>query len=183
MYSFFCAAQRRTGEGWHAVCFGYSWSYRTLGGDGMNWKIIVIGGLTFFIVAFVGGFITGFLIHTVVLGDAYAATSSFWRPELRTDPPDMAGLMPEWILNGIVTGFVAAAIYSFIRPAFSGAAWRKGLSFGLLLAAFVAAYHLSLSGYFNLPGKLWGWWSIDALILYSLAGIALGVVADKLAPE
>ena len=148
----------------------------------MNWKIILIGGLVFFIVMFVGGFITGFFIHSLILDDAYAATSSFWRPELNADPPDMAGLMPEWILNGIVSGFVAAAIYGFVRPAFSGAAWRKGLSFGLLLAAFVASYHLSLSGYFNLPGRLWGWWSIDALIRYSLSGIALAVITDKLAP-
>ena len=149
----------------------------------MNWKIILIGGLAFFIVMFVGGLVTGSVIHAVILGDAYAATSSFWRPELRVDSSNMMGLMPEWILNGIVSGFVAAAIYGFVRPAFSGAAWRKGLSFGLLLAAFVAAYHLSLSGYFNLPGKIWGWWSIDALILYALAGTALGVVADRLAPE
>ena len=147
----------------------------------MNWKIVVIGGLAFFITVFVGGFVTGLVIHTGILGEAYGATSMFWRPELRAN--DMAALMPEWILNGIVTGLVVATIYGFVRPAFSGAAWRKGLSFGLLLAAFLAAYHLSLSGYFNLPGEIWGWWSIDALILYSLAGTVLGVVADKLAPD
>ncbi len=148
----------------------------------MNWKIVVIGGLAFFVTAFVGSMITGYLIHTLVLKEAYEATALFWRPELMSDPPDMATLMPEWIVNGVVTGLVVGAIYGFIRPAFSGPGWRKGLSFGLLLAAFVAAYHLSLSGYFNLPGNIWGWWSIDALILYALAGTVLGVVADKLAP-
>ena len=149
----------------------------------MNWKIVVIGGLAFFATAFLGGIVTGQVIHTLILDEAYQATSLFWRPELREVPPAMGALMPEWILNGVVSGLVLAAIYSFIRPAFSGAGWRKGLSFGLLISALTAAYHLSLSGVFDLPGKIWGWWSIDALILYALAGTVLGLVAEKLAPQ
>lgn len=149
----------------------------------MNWKIVVLGGLAFFVTTFVGSMITGAVIHTGILEAAYKANSVFWRPELRGDEPDMAALMPEWILSGIVMGLVVGAIYSFIRPAFGGAGWKKGLSFGLLLAAFTAAYHLSLSGVFDLPGNIWGWWSIDALILFALGGAVLGIVADKLAPQ
>ena len=149
----------------------------------MNWKIVVIGGLAFFVTMFALSFITGMVIHNGILDEAYNATSSFWRPELQTEPPDMAALMPELVLNGLILGLVSAAIYGFMRPAFIGAGWRKGLSFGLLLAAFVAAYHLSLSSYLDLPGKIWGWWSIDAVFQFALAGLVLGVVADKLAPD
>ena len=148
----------------------------------MNWKLILLGGLAYFGTTFVVSMITGFVIHEGILADAYDATESFWRPELNQEPPEMGALMPMWIFNGIVTALVIAAIYSFIRPAFSGAGWRKGLSYGLLLAAFTAAYHLGLSGFFNLPGEIWGWWSIDGLILFAAGGAVLGLVAEKVAP-
>ena len=94
----------------------------------------------------------------------------------------MASLMPMWIFNGLVFSFVVAAIYSFVRPAFSGPGWKKGLTFGLMLGAFTAAMYLSLSGVFDFPGEIWLWWSIDGAILHLIAGTVLGIVAEKLAP-
>jgi hypothetical protein len=41
----------------------------------------------------------------------------------------------------------------------------------------------SFSGYFNLPDKLWTWWSVDSLISYLVGGAVLGWVADKVAPR
>ncbi len=149
----------------------------------MNLKLIVLGGLAFWIAGFITSMITGQLIHTALLADAYNAAPQFWRPELNQDPPDMAALMPEWILSGVVSGLVIAAIYNVVRPAFDGAGWNNGLRFGLLLAAFVAAYHLALSGVFDVAGKIWLWWSVDAIVIYAISGIALGVVAEKFAPR
>ncbi|MBT8143050.1 MAG: hypothetical protein KJO55_00010 [Gammaproteobacteria bacterium] len=148
----------------------------------MNWKVVIGGGLAFFAVSFLVGSVTGMVIHTGILTEPYQATSQFWRPELRQDPPDIAALMPLWIFNGIVLSLVIAALYNLVRPAFTGAGWKKGLTWGLMLATFVAAYHMSQSGNFDLPGTIWVWWTIDVLILFALSGIALGVVADKLAP-
>lgn len=148
----------------------------------MNWKVVVLGGLAYFVTVFIVSMVTGMVIHEGVLGEAYDTTASFWRPELNADPPDMGALMPMWIFSGLVTSLVIAAIYSLIRPAFRGPGWRKGLSYGLLLTAFTAAYHLGLSGYFNLPGEIWGWWSIDALLLFAAGGAVLGLVADKVSP-
>ena len=148
----------------------------------MNWKIIVLGGLAFWVTAFICSLATGQIIHVGILDEIYKAAPQFWRPELNADPPDMGALMPEWILSGVVTGMVIGAIYCFVRPAFDGPGWNKGLRIGLLLAAFTAAYHLSLSGVFDVDGKIWLWWSIDAIIIYAIAGAVLGLVAEKLAP-
>lgn len=148
----------------------------------MNWKIIVLGGLAYFVTTTVLSFVTGTVIHEGILDAAYEATNDFWRPELREDPPDMAALFPMMMFNGIVAALVVASIYSFIRPAFNGPGWRKGLTYGLLLAAFTAAYHLGLSGFINLPGAIWAWWSLDAMILFGIGGLVLGLVAEKVAP-
>lgn len=148
----------------------------------MNWKIIVIGGLAYYVVVFAVSMITGFVIHEGLLDAAYEATSSSWRPELRADPSEMAALLPMWIFNGLVGALVVAAIYSWIRPAFSGPGWKKGMTYGLMLGVFTAAMYLSLSGVFNFPGAIWLWWSIDTAILFVIGGTVLGIVAEKVAP-
>ena len=78
----------------------------------MNWKLIVVGGIALYIVMFaVGMGVGGPLIHDGVLKADYDANPQFWRPELRTDPPDMAGLMPRWIIGGLLSSLVLASIY------------------------------------------------------------------------
>ena len=100
----------------------------------MNWKLIILGGLAFYVVMFIVSIPSGMLIHNGVLDAPYRANSEFWRPELNQDPPDMAALMPRWIGVGLLTTFIFSAIYGWLRPAFSGAPWQKGLKFGLLLS-------------------------------------------------
>ncbi|MBT8136367.1 MAG: hypothetical protein KJO54_05045 [Gammaproteobacteria bacterium] len=150
----------------------------------MNWKIVLLGGLAMYVAQFVVAMaFTGPVIHEGVLEAPYDETTEFWRPELTSEPPDMAALMPMWIASGIIGALVIAGLYSWLRPAFSGSWWQKGIGFGVALTLFVAVYHLSLSGVFNLPGEIWFWWTVDMLIMAVVGSVALAFVAQKVAPE
>lgn len=148
----------------------------------MNWKIVVIGGLVYYVVVFISSMITGMIIHEGLLEAAYEATDAFWRPALRADPPDVAAMLPMWLFNGLVGSLVVAAIYSWIRPVFAGPGWKKGLTYGLMLGLLAATIFLGMSGVFDLPGEIWLWWSIDTAILFLIGGTVLGIVADRVAP-
>ena len=149
----------------------------------MNWKLIVLGGLAFFVGGWIIGFVTGPLVHEGVLASTYAEYSAFWRPELNERPPDTAALMPRWILGGLIISFVLAGIYGLLRPAFSGAGWVRGLKYGIVLFAILLTGMISWSGIFGLPDWLWGAWAVETLAANALGGIFLGFVADKVAPE
>lgn len=149
----------------------------------MNWKLILIGGVVFYLVGFALSFITGPVIHNGILMPIYQATAGFWRPELMQDPPDMAALMPRWITTGLIGSFIIAGIYGHIRSTFTGAGWQRGLKYGFVLFLLAVGFFLGMSGVFNLPDRMWAWWSLDTLIGYLLGGAALGWVAEKVAPR
>ena len=149
----------------------------------MNWKLIVVGGLVFFVVTFIVGYGTGELIHNGVLKESYKATQGMWKPALEQDPPDMGAVMPYWITTALIGAFILAAIYGCVRSALSGPGWKKGLVFGLILWGTVIVWLLDSSGVFHLPNKIWIWWAVDKLILYLPGAIALGWVGAKVAPE
>ena len=148
----------------------------------MNWKLIIIGGIAYYAAAFIVSMAGGVFIHEGVLDEAYRATESFWRPELRQDPPDMASLMPMWIATGLITSFVFAGIYGVFRKGLSGPAWQRGLKFGVAAWLLNASAMAAWSGVFNLPYNIWLWWAVDAVIYTLVGAIVLGVVAEKLAP-
>ena len=149
----------------------------------MNWKVIFLGGLAYYIAAWIIGMGTGPLLHQGVLDELYTATAAFWRPELNQDPPDLAALMPQWIAVGLLGSFILAGIFAHLRSAFSGSGLMKGVKFGLVLFLINTTYAAGMSGIFNLPYAIWGWWIFEGL-LYSLAGgAALGWAAQKLSPE
>jgi hypothetical protein len=148
----------------------------------MNWKLIVGGGLAYYIAAFIVSMAGGAFIHEGVLDEVYRATTSFWRPELVQDPPDMAALMPMWITTGLITSFILAGIYGVFRGALSGPAWQRGLKFGVAVWLLHASLMAAWSGVFNLPNNIWIWWGIDAAIYTLVGSIVLGIVAEKLAP-
>jgi hypothetical protein len=148
----------------------------------VNWKIVFIGGVVFYIATFIVGMGTGPLIHDGVLKEAYIATASFWRPELNQDPPDMAALMPMWIATGLIGAFIGAGIYSIVRSSLSGAGWMRGLKFGVMLSLLALGFMGSYRGVFNLPDTIWVWWAVGTVVTYLVGGIALGFVAEKLAP-
>jgi len=148
----------------------------------MNWKIVFIGGVAMYIATFLVGMLTGPLIHEGVLKEAYIATASFWRPELNQQPPDMAALMPRWITTGLIGAFICAGVYSIVRSSLAGAGWMRGLKFGVILSVLALGFMGAYSGVFNLPDTIWVWWAIGTVVTYLVGGIALGFVAEKLAP-
>jgi hypothetical protein len=145
----------------------------------LDWKVIVGGGVLMYVTQFIVALVTGTLIHEGILDSLYRATSEFWRPELNQDPPDMAALMPHWILSGLLAAMVQAGIFDNIRSALNGSGWLKGLKFGLILAILYALTMLGFTGFFNLPTAIWGWWAVDGVIIYSIGGVALGWFAGK----
>lgn len=148
-----------------------------------NLKVILLGGLAFYVGQWLVAVFTGPLIHEGVMTPLYTASQSFWRPELNQQPPDMAALMPRWIATGLISTFVMTAIFDNIRSALNGSATVKGLKFGCIAFLFAAANMAGWSGVFNLPESIWAWWAFDALLIYLVSGAVLGFAVGKLSPE
>jgi hypothetical protein len=149
----------------------------------MNWKLVLVGGVVLYIVLYALSFITVPLIHDGILKETYQATPAFWRPELMQEPPNTTALLPRWITTGLIGAFIVAGIYGQVRSTFTGPGWQRGLKFGFVVFLIVASVTWSFSGFFNLPDKLWTWWTVDSLLGYLIGGAVLGFVADKLAPR
>lgn len=98
----------------------------------MNWKLTLVGGLVFWLVSnVIGWFVTGPLMHEGLLGEVYRAHSEFWWPALNQEPPDVATLMPHWLLASLIGSLVYAGIYSVVRGSSRGSGWRRGLTVAL----------------------------------------------------
>jgi len=145
----------------------------------MNAKLVVLGGFAFYVTSWLISFVTGPLIHEGVLAETYAATASFWRPELMQVPPDMAALMPRWIITGLIFAFVVAGLYGCFRSAIAGTGFVRGAKFGLLLSIFAAALMGTWTGIFNLPDRIWFWWIGETVVSFAICGGVLGWVADR----
>jgi len=146
-------------------------------------KLVVLGGIAFYIVTFAVSFATGPLIHEGLLMDTYRASSQLWRPELNQDPPDMGALMPRWITTGVIGSLIVAFVFAWVRPAFSGPGWKRGLQGGLCLVLLGIVFGpLGYSGVFNAPDKIWIWWALESPFYYLPAGLVLGWLGDKLDP-
>jgi hypothetical protein len=140
----------------------------------MTWKLVVLGGLAFYLVTFAVSMATGPLIHEGLLGPDYEATSEFWRPELNADPPEMAALMPRWISTGVINSLIFAAIFGCVHSGLGGSGWKKGLIFGAILAGLNATFCAGFSGVFNLPDKIWIVWGLEGFLYYLPGGAVLG---------
>lgn len=146
----------------------------------MNWKCIVLGAVIYFVVTnIIGIAVTGPLIHEGVLDPVYQETETFWRPELHQDPPDMAALLPMWLLNGFIFSLVVGWLYCLLGSCLAGSGWIRGLKFGLCLAVFASVMMLAWSGIFDLPSTLWIWWAVDNVIYFALGAIVMGWAVGK----
>lgn len=148
-----------------------------------NIKVILLGGLAFYVTQWLVSMVTAPFIHEGVLVNLYIATASFWRPELNQIPPDMAALLPRWISVGLITTFVMTAIYDNIRSALNGSPLVRGVKFGVVAFLFGACASAGWSGVFNLPEMIWVWWNIEAVFIYLIGGAVLGWVTGKLSTE
>ena len=148
-----------------------------------RWKLVVLGGIAYYIVTWIVSFATGPLIHEGVLKETYQSVSQLWRPELNQVPPDMAALLPRWITTGLIGSLIVAAIFGWVRPAFSGPGWKRGLLYGAVLGLFGIVWGpLGYSGVFNAPDKIWIWWSLEGFLYYLPGGAILGWLGGKLDP-
>jgi hypothetical protein len=150
----------------------------------MNWKIVFIGGVAYYFTFFLLSMIGGSFIHGPegVLGPLYRELPSFWRPELNSNPPDMAALMKMWVPIGLLSSFLLAGIYSAIRSSFAGSGIVRGVKFGVVSWTFGLVAALGYWGILNLPNKIWAWWLIEGIWMHLIAGAVLGWVAQKIAP-
>ncbi len=131
-------------------------------------KVILLGGLAFYIAQWLVSMGTGSFIHEGVLVEAYQANASFWRPELNQDPPDMAALMPRWIATGLIAAFIMTGIFDNIRSALNGSALIKGAKFGVIVFLFTICAYAGMSGVFNLPNIIGfgGAWKVCLFMLW-----------------
>ena len=150
----------------------------------MNWKIVFIGGVAYYVAFFLLSIVGGSIIHGPdgVLGPIYKEFASFWRPELNADPPDMAALMKIWVPIGLLSSFLLAGIYSVVRSSLAGSGIVRGVKFGVISWIFGLVAALGYWGVFNLPNKIWAWWMIEGIWMQLIAGAVLGWVAQKIAP-
>lgn len=150
----------------------------------MNWKIVLVGGLAYYVVFFLLSFVGGSVIHSPegVLGPLYPEFASFWRPELNATPPDMAAMLKMWVPTGILSSLLLAGVYSVVRSSFAGTGWVRGLKFGIVAWIFGLVSALGYWGLFNLPTKIWVWWLAEGVWMNLIAGAVLGFVAEKLSP-
>jgi hypothetical protein len=146
-----------------------------------NLKVILLGGLAYYVAQFLVSLGTGPFIHEGILVEVYMAHSLFWRPELVAD--NAAALMPRWITTGIIMAFLQVGIYDNIRSALDGSGWLKGMKFGVIAFLFYMAFSAGWSGIFNLPETLWMWWNIEALLVFLVGGAVMGIVVNKLSSD
>lgn len=148
-----------------------------------NIKLILLGGLAYYIVQWVISMASGMFIHEGILDPIYMAVPEFWRPELNQDPPDMAALMPRWITTGVIGAFIGVFIWDNVRSALGGSGAAAGAKFGFLMALFYASINMGFSGIFNLPETIWMWWGIEGFLIFIPSGAVLGWVTTKLASD
>ena len=118
----------------------------------MNWKLIIIGGLVFWLVTNILGLgVTGLIIHNVILDPVYRANESLWIEPLRQDPPDIPAVMPRWIVVSLISSLVVAGLYSCLRRAFEGPGWKCGMTWGFYLSILSFITLLGYSGVIALP--------------------------------
>lgn len=144
-----------------------------------NWKLIILGGLAFYVVTFIISFATGPLIHEGYLKPEYQAHAALWRPELNQDPPDMAALMPRWVTTGVISSLLLAAIYGWVGKVFTGPGWLRGVKAGLLLGVIGITFCLGYSGIFNASDKIWTVWALEGFLYYLPGGAVLGWLGAK----
>jgi hypothetical protein len=125
---------------------------------------------TGFVVVFVAMEIMMFLIHGVILGSAYQATKSVWRP-------DMMSLM--WIYH--VLAVIGAFFFTFVfSKGYEGKGVMEGARYGLYMGIWMSS-GMAYGSYamINIPYSLALQWFIYGVIEYIIYGVMLALVYGK----
>lgn len=134
----------------------------------MNIKRFLAGGLAIFVIFQV----CDFVIHGVILMDAYTAIPGVWRP-------DMMSLM--WIMYLGSFLFSYLVMYVFVKG-YEGRGIPEGVRFGILIGLMtngIGAFYQYVI--FPLPFSIVIQWFGYGLVEFILAGIAAAIIYRPLA--
>jgi len=150
----------------------------------VNIKLVLLGGIAYFLIAQIIGAISGPLVHGPggALEATYQMYSAMWRPELNATPPDLMALMPLWLTTAAINSLIVAAVFDLIRPSLPGGAVAQGLRFGITVGLIMVGLFGLYFGIFALPAKVWIFWGVEGLLTYSVGGIGIAAVGNKFAP-
>lgn len=128
--------------------------------------------LTGCIAIFVIGEVFNFIIHRLILGDAYRATASVWRPE------DVM-MQKMWIMyvSDLIVAFFVSLIFS---KGYEGKGIMEGVRFGAYMG-IILGMGMAWGMYVMLtvPWQLAIQWFIYTLIVYIILGIVLALIFGK----
>jgi hypothetical protein len=131
-------------------------------------KKVLIGCVAVFVIIE----ILDFIIHGIILADAYLVTAAVWRPQ-------EVMMQKMWIFY--VTNFVVSFFVSLIfSKGYEGKGIMEGVRFGFYIG-MILSMGMAWGMYVmvSVPWQLAIQWFIYALIEYILAGIALSLVFGK----
>lgn len=148
----------------------------------MNIKLVLLGGIAYFLFAQIIGAISGPLVHGPggALDATYKMNSAMWRPELNATPPDLMALMPLWLTTAAINSLIVAVVFDLIRPSLSGGAIAQGLRFGITVGLIMAGLFGLYFGIFALPAKVWVFWGVEGFLTYCIGGMALAAISNRL---
>lgn len=115
------------------------------------------------LVVFIAVFALDFLVHGVMLKDAYTQTAHLWRPE---EEANMLYMFASQLLSSAVLVFIFTRHYE-------GRGIGEGMRFGLMIGLFLAALELGAYCYMPIPMSLLLSWMAAVLA----KGIVSGIVA------
>ena len=118
------------------------------------------------IVIFITWSIMDFIIHGVLLKEAYAATASLWRPEEEMNMPVL------WAVT-LVLSICFVCIYSCL---INSKSLKSGVQYGVLMGVAVGAIGLGSYSYMPIPLSLAFGWFAASLIEILIAGVIVGLM-------
>jgi len=121
------------------------------------------------VVVFVAAQILEFIIHYLILGGAYEATSHIWRPE-----EEMNQMMWMMWLTGLIWAFLFVYIFA---KGYEGRGVMEGVRFGLIIGVFYS-FPMSLGNYVTIPipFSLALNWFIFGVIEITILGVLAAVL-------
>jgi len=131
----------------------------------MNMKRLVLACVVVFLFVFV----CDYILHGVILKNAYIQTAQLWRTE--AEMKQMFG----WLLLGqLVAAVMMCVIYAFRRTKESCAG--QGSAYGLFVGLLFCSPTLITYAVQPIPAGIIGTWIVGDLVKFVLAGAILGAV-------